>query len=228
MTMTDTNFPNEGDPDSLEQEFILVKHLKSKDQGAWGRAMTLYQERLLTFIAKSLSKYNLPKDRVDDIAQKTWVTAFKKINNFKVERKEGFFHWLCTIQYNMVRNLSRKPNHFSTDAETADGMERNLPSNDGNNVEDEIISRETRREIFSSINLVLGDLPKHHREIVLRRLLWKDDPKALATEYGIKIQTVYQIVTNAKKKLRNYLLAPDLFLRVNNDRMGEDARRWNT
>lgn len=226
--MTDTNLPGEQEADSLEQEFILLEQLKGKDQRAWGRAMALYQRRLQVSIGRSLSKYSLPHDRVDDIEQKTWVTAFKKIDKFKVERKDGFYHWLCTIQYNMVRNLSREPNHFSTDAETDDGIERDLPSDGSNNVEDQIISRETKREIFSSVNLVLGDLPKHHREIVLRRLLWKDDPKTMATEYGIKIQTVYQIVTNAKKKLRNYLLAPDLFLRVSNDRLGEDAQRWNT
>ncbi len=227
MTINEKIILDEGDPDSLEQENILVEQLKLKDQGAWATVNRLYRDRLQTTISKSLSKYNLPSDRLDDIEQKTWFTAFKKINEFTVDRKEGFYHWLCTIQYNYVRNLSREPNPLSIEVETDEGVETFLPSDDTANVEEAIISRETKREIFSAINLVLDDLPAHHREIVLRRIMWKDEPQALAEEYGVKIQTVYQIVTNAKKKIRNYLLAPDLFLRVNNDRMGEEARTWN-
>lgn len=209
----------------------FIQRLQDKEQGAWAMLICCYKPYLQTVIRHSLAKYMLTDDHLDDIEQKTWITAHEKIDVFQLKQKGGLLHWLCAIERNHVRNLKREPSHLSIDSlenEHEDNLIVDQPDRNENvrSVENEVISRERKRELLSALDLVLEDLSQPRREIVLRRLIFKDDVSDLAQEYHLSPDVVSQIVWNAKKKLSNYLLAPDLFFRVQNNKTGEAAKKW--
>ncbi len=215
-----------------DREAELVKRLKQvnpADAEAWQTFTAMFQPRLRGTIVSTLRKYHLPIDRLDDIEQKTWMTAFTKMAEFELRGKNSLKNWLLTIQYNHVRNLSRQPNPISFEAplnaEIDLTLADQLADDQSPDPEQEIISNETRREIWSALELALGELSLRDQEIVSRRLISKEAIEILALDYNLKKQSVYQIISGTKKKLRSYLLAPDLFFRVS-DRTDKESTAW--
>ena len=217
----------------FEGEAAFVRRLQQvnpPDSEAWKTFLLNYQRALQSAIRHTLTKFQLPTDRLDDIEQKTWLTAYTKIHTFELRSETSLKSWLAKIQYNHVRNLSRKKNPLSIDAQISPTLDVTL----GDQLEDdqspdpeaEMISDETRREIWSALELAIGELSIRDQEIVSRRLIQKESIDNLAQDYNLKAQTVYQIICNTKKKLRSYLLAPDLFLRVTSDRTDKESPLW--
>lgn len=206
------------------EEGDFIQRLKAHDPEAWDLLKREYSTPYLAqVILGTLAKYHLPIDQTDDIEQKTWITAYTRIDSFVFQQKGGLFYWLCGIQRNHVRNLQREPQHLPIEiADMAETDESSIRS-----VENQIISRERKREVLSALDLALEDLSPTHREIVLRRLVWKESVGDLAEVYGLKLATISQIVWSAKKKLSSYLLAHELFFSVQNNKMGEAAKQWN-
>lgn len=220
--------------DGLDHERLFVDRLKRKnppDAEAWKQLLVEYKPLLRAAARRSLAKYHLPEDCVDDIEQKTWVTVYRRIDDFEPGHANALRNWLGSIQHNHVRNLSREPSPMSMDVdagerEAGDRPAPQYPDPQAKNPESEVIHDETRREIWSALELALEELSARDREIVVRRVLWKEDVQALADEYHLKVQTIYQITSNTKRKLQNYLLAPDLFFRVQSDRTGKESTAW--
>lgn len=210
-------------PFDLEEEGF-IQRLQAREPDAWERLKREYSKPYLEqVILGTLAKYRLPADQLDDIEQKTWITAYTRIASFAFQQKGGLFYWLCSIQRNHIRNLEREPDHLPIEAADSPGS----GAGSLRSVENQIISRERRREVLSALDLALEDLSPAHREIVLRRLVWKEPVSELAAAYGLKPASISQIVWSAKKKLSSYLLAPDLFFSVQNNKLGEAAKQWN-
>jgi RNA polymerase sigma factor (sigma-70 family) len=217
----------------LDKEATFVKRLKQinpPDSEAWKEFLVNYRPVLQGTIRNTLRKFQLPADRLDDIEQKTWLTAYTKIHTFELRRKNSLKNWLLTIQHNHVRNLSRQPNPVSIDEQVHPAVDLTLADqledDQSPDPEAEMISDETRREIWSALELAIGELSIRDQEIVSRRLIHKESVEDLAEAYNLKTQSIYQIISNTKKKLRSYLLAPDLFFRVTSDRKDKESSPW--
>jgi RNA polymerase sigma factor (sigma-70 family) len=215
----------------LERERGFVMRLKRRnppDAEAWHYLLVNFRPYLRRCIRYTLAKFSLPADRADDIEQATWITAYIRVGAFDPIRKNSLRRWLDGIQQNHIRNLARERSPLSIDEEPEDGetqFAEYLADVRAPNPEHEYISDETRREILSALDLALQELSTRDREIVVRRLMRRESIEQLAEDYHLKPQTIYQIISNTKKKLRNYLLAPDLFFRV---QMGTDkeSQTW--
>jgi RNA polymerase sigma factor (sigma-70 family) len=221
--------PDEGLAE-LERERVFVEELRRGDAEAWKRLVVDQGPYLRRCIRYTLSRYNLPADRLDDIEQKTWLTVYTRIQEFEPRRRNSLRRWMDGIQLNHIRNLAREPQSVSMDGDEGDSgtddayLPEHLEDPNAPSPEHQMIDRETRREIWSALDLALQELSPRDREIVLRRVLRREPVEKLAAEYNLKQQTIYQIISNTKKKLRSYLLAPDLFFRV---QTGKEFQAWH-
>jgi RNA polymerase sigma factor (sigma-70 family) len=227
--MTHTTIIGGDGPYDLEREATLVEKLKQREPEAWKHFTATYQTRLQSAISRSLAKYRLPLDRQDDIEQKTWMTVFQKIDSFVPEHRDSLYYWLVKIQHNHVRNLHREPvavdieeNHVEAEGE----LPAHFHANNAHNPEAEFIQKENRQETWQALEMALQSLTAREREIIMRRLVHKEDVEMLAAIYNVKVQTIYQITANTKRKIGNYLLASDLFLRAHSDRTGKESKTW--
>ncbi len=227
--MAHVSYASDDGPADFEREKALVEQLKQKNPEAWKEFTTQYQPRLKKAIRRSLTKYRLPLDRQDDIEQKTWVTVIQKLYKFEPKQRDSLYYWLVTIQRNHVRNLSREPMPVNIEETTVEA-EGELPSHfqvaSSHNPESEFINAENHREIWSALEMALQTLTPRDREIMVERLVYKKEVEALANLYKVKPQTIYQITANVKRKIANYLLASELFLRVYSDRTGKESKQW--
>ncbi len=227
--MTHTTHIGGDGPLDLEREAALVEKLKKKEPQAWKRFTADYQSRLQIAIGRSLAKYSLPLDRLDDVEQKTWMTVFQKIDSFVPEHRDSLYYWLVKIQHNHVRNLRREPIAIDIDekyVEAEGELPAHLNISNIHNPETEFIQNENKREIWQALEMALQSLSVRDREIIMRRLVNKEDVEKLAEIYNVKVQTIYQITANTKRKIGNYLLASDLFLRAHSDRTGKEPKSW--
>lgn len=225
---TEMQVPPEPGDEGRSTPFALTDHqleqLRRKDRETWEQVISHNWTAMHEMVSRTLVRFRLSTDIADDVTQRTWMKAIEIINSFTMTRHDSFGRWLWKIQYNYVRNLSREPEPHSVEEEGFD-LETYLHQEPGKTdemrrVENEIIYRETRREILAAIDLVVEDLPPHHREIVLARLVRREQPSKLAEMYNLKPSTVYQVVSDAKRKLSSYLQTPALFLPVYNSKLG--------
>jgi RNA polymerase sigma factor (sigma-70 family) len=223
MTYTTSN--EEVGPFDLEREKALVERLKRKEPEAWKAFITTYRLRLQGKIGRSLSAAHLPQDCLDDIEQKTWLTAWLKIDGFTPLHPDSVFHWLCSIQRNHIRNLRRE--RVAVHIEESEGeLPAHLHPHHTPSPESEVIHQENQREIWLAFEMALQTLTPREREIIAQRFILRTDVETLAAVYNVKVQTIYQIVANSKRKIRNYIQASDLFLRVHTDRTGKESKTW--
>ena len=224
-----TTLPLEDDQFDLEWEKEFVARLVGKEAEAWKFFVDTYRPRLREAIRKSLSKHRLAPDAQDDIEQKTWMTVFTKIHRFQPKHKDSLFHWLVSIQYNHIRNLNREPDPIEIEeslVESEGELPASLHTDFSVNPEAHLLRDEKRREFMQAFDTAIQTLTPREQEIVVLRLIKKKDVETVAQLYNLQPQTIYQMTSTIKRKLRNYLLASELFLRAKSHQTGKESKTW--
>ena len=107
--------------------------------------------------------YRLTGSRHDaeDLAQETFIKAYKSLNKFQIKRK--FFSWLYTIALNLTRNHLKKKKPLLV--ENVEDLKPDNLQSDKNNSEINIIKHEQAQVLASNIHR----LPIALREAVILR-----------------------------------------------------------
>jgi len=196
-----------------EQWVILLKNF---DEEAWSFLMSYYSADLRRDITQSLRKRGLALDKVDDIEQETWLTAVEQISDFVWQNESKFYNWLRKISFQHVRTLRRKTKENEISLQSVNDRVENALSLDiflyvnglvGDSPENEVLLRETLKALDSALRY----LKPREREIVLRRLLYRETPRAMAADYNLKPETISVILTRAKHAIRAQMSALGFF-----------------
>ena len=101
----------------VDQE--LVKRVQRGDKRAFDALVLKYQQRII----KLISRYVRDQDEVLDIAQETFIKAYRALANFRGD--SAFYTWLYRIAINTAKNhlvaQSRRPP--DTDIDAADAVQ---------------------------------------------------------------------------------------------------------
>ncbi len=96
----------------------LVKRVQKGDQAAFDMLFARYQVRIINLIAR----YVRDTDEVRDVAQETFIKAYRAIPRFRGDSQ--FYTWLYRIAINTAKNhlvsRSRRPPSSDVDIEDAD------------------------------------------------------------------------------------------------------------
>jgi RNA polymerase sigma-70 factor (ECF subfamily) len=150
-----------GDSDAL-----LVERTVAGDQKAFELLVIKYQRRIQRLIGRMVRDVDL----VEDIAQETFIRAYRALSQFRGEAQ--FYTWLYRIAVNTAKkalmDLKRNPT-VSENAYKSDD------DDETSRVENELTSPETpetvlaSKEIASIINQAMQDLPEELREAITLR-----------------------------------------------------------
>lgn len=194
-------------PGRMTGEAWLIR-LKSYNEEAWNQLFNDYATELNIGIARSLSKVDLPGDRVDDIAQETWHTAIEQIHDFKWQGEDKLYHWLRSISFNHVRTLRRKISSREISIEDTLQSEGDIDIdifpdlyNQSEETPETILLRTQQMELFNSALLQL----KPRDQEILTRHLYGETPAQIALLYGIKPASVSMVLFRAKTIIRTLL-----------------------
>jgi RNA polymerase sigma-70 factor, ECF subfamily len=143
---------------------ILVERVQNGDKQAFGLLVSKYQGRL----ARLLSRMIRDPAEVEDIAQETFIRAYRALPGFRND--SAFYTWLYRIGVNTAKNWlgsqGRKLSNASTlDAEDAESMDDGELLRDTDTPERLLMSR----QIADTVNAAMEALPPDLREAITLR-----------------------------------------------------------
>jgi RNA polymerase sigma-70 factor (ECF subfamily) len=128
-------------------------------------------------------------DLVDDVVQETWLTAVRRIGDYRPERG-SFATWVCGIGGNVVRNALRNRRRRSARVEALVGD----PPSASDDRDDEGKAERTAQ--------ALAELPEHYERALRDKYLLGWSMAAMADDRGESVKAVESTLTRAREAFR--------------------------
>ena len=176
------------------EDSILIEQSAKGNTNAFRLLVIRYQRLVFSLLGKFL----FPAQVQEDLAQETFLRAFKNIAGFDAEKGASFSTWLATIARNLAINeasrKSRRREQQSGSKEAEQGVTEVTPQ--------DILER---RNLKSRIHDALGRLPENFRAAVVLSYLEELPLEEIARIEGCPVGTVKSRVFRGKQILRQML-----------------------
>ncbi|OGT00847.1 MAG: RNA polymerase sigma factor RpoE [Gallionellales bacterium RBG_16_56_9] len=187
----------------------LVVRAQHGDQKAFGLLVSKYQRKL----ARLLSRLIRDPAEVEDVAQETFIKAYRALGNFRGD--SAFYTWLYRIGINTAKNYlmsqgRRAPTRTEFDSEEAEGFEEGELLRDNNTPERMLLSK----QIGETVNSAMEALPEELRTAITLReiegMSYEDIAKMMDCPIGTVRSRIFRAREAVAEKLRPLLdTAPD-------------------
>lgn len=186
------------DPDSL-----LVDRVKRGDMHAFEMLVVKYQRRIQRLVARMVRD----PDQVEDIAQETFIRAYRALPQFRGE--SAFYTWLYRIAVNTAKKtlMDMKRDPVVTESALASRGE----SNETSSLENELSTTETpeavlaSREIAQTVNAAIEALPEDLRQAIVLREIEGLAYEEIASAMNCPIGTVRSRIFRAREAIAQRL-----------------------
>ena len=174
-----------------ERDAVLAS--RAGDRNAFGRLVTLHQNRLFSLALMMLKDAAM----AEDITQEAFVRAFLHLDRYDEQRP--FYPWLAAITVRLAQSWLRRPAH-KIERDGADLEAANAPAPDVDPL-DVLITDEQSRELWGAV----AALPQAQRTAVF--LYYRQDMKLkdVATALGITSGTIKTLLFRARRTLRGQI-----------------------
>jgi RNA polymerase sigma-70 factor, ECF subfamily len=194
MTLADTD----ANAVAVDSDLMLVERTVAGDQKAFELLVIKYQRRIQRLIGRMVRDVDL----VEDIAQETFIRAYKALHQFRGDAQ--FYTWLYRIAVNtakkslmeLKRDLTVSDSFFKSDDDDETKTSRIEP------IADE--TPETvyaAKEIAAMVNLALSDLPEDLRQAVTLREIEGLSYEEISAAMNCPIGTVRSRIFRAREAI---------------------------
>jgi RNA polymerase sigma-70 factor, ECF subfamily len=176
----------------------LVRGALNGSEPAFGEIVTRYQRPIFGLIVRMIRD----PGRAEELAQDTFVKAFRALHTYDVQRK--FSSWLLTIAHHVaIDHLRRNTlDTQSLDAMLDDG-DRSFEVADARAATPAALAE--RGELAAAIQSAIGRLRPEYREVVTLRYERELDYDEIAEITGLPMGTVKSALHRARKELAEHL-----------------------
>jgi RNA polymerase sigma-70 factor (ECF subfamily) len=195
-----TKTPPAPAPSPADTDLMLVERTVAGDQKAFELLVLKYQRRIERLIGRMVRDTDL----VEDIAQETFIRAYRALAQFRGEAQ--FYTWLYRIAVNTAKkalvDLKRDPT-ISETALRGGGDDEDETSG----VENELTSAETpetvlaAKEIANAVNSAMEALPEELRQAVTLREIEGLSYEEIAEVMNCPIGTVRSRIFRAREAI---------------------------
>ena len=160
--------PSQGEKPA-DSDAMLVERTVAGDQKAFELLVIKYQRRIQRLIGRMVRDVDL----VEDIAQETFIRAYRALAQFRGEAQ--FYTWLYRIAVNTAKKALMDLKRNPTISENSFKSGQSDESDETSPLENELISTETpdavlaSKEIAQIINAALEALPEELRQAITLR-----------------------------------------------------------
>ena len=182
----------------------LVERARRGDKHAFELLVSKYQRRLM----RLLSRYMRDQGEVEDVAQETFIKAYRALPGFRGD--SAFYTWLYRIGINTAKNFliasgRRVPTATEHDAEEAEAFDEGEQLRDINTPESLLMSK----EIAATVNAAMDDLPADMRSAIMLReidgLSYEEIAAIISCPIGTVRSRIFRAREDIAKKLRPIL-----------------------
>lgn len=183
---------------AADSDAMLVERAVAGDQKAFELLVIKYQRRIQRLIGRMVRDVDL----VEDIAQDTFIRAYRALAQFRGEAQ--FYTWLYRIAINTAKkalmDLKRNPT-VSENAYKSDD------DDETSRVENELTTSETpeavlaSKEIAEIINAAMQDLPEELREAITLREIEGLSYEEISEAMNCPIGTVRSRIFRAREAI---------------------------
>jgi len=178
---------------NVDQE--LVERVQKGDKRAFDLLVRKYQHK----IVKLISRYVRDPDESLDVAQETFIKAYRALANFRGD--SAFYTWLYRIAINTAKNYlvaqGRRPPDTDIDAEDAVQLDMESSLREIDTPERMALKDEIERTIFQAIE----ELPEDLRTAITLRELEGLSYEEIAQAMGCPIGTVRSRIFRAREAI---------------------------
>ena len=175
----------------------LIEEFLECDEEAFNILVNRYLKPVYNFL------FQLSHDRsvIDDLAQETFVKAWKNIKKFDTGR--SFKAWIFTIAKNTAYDYFKKKKTISFSSFTSEDGNNKLENlSDGSILPDEILDR---KDIAKEMEEKLKEIPEKHRMILTLRYKEDFSLQEIAEILKVPYNTVKSGHSRALRKLKEVL-----------------------
>ena len=173
----------------------LVARVQRGDTAAFDLLVRKYQHR----IAAVISRYIRDWSEVQDVAQDTFIRAYRAIKNFRGDAQ--FSTWLHTIAVNTAKNHlaanNRRPPGEDIDVEDAEQFESGLRLRDTDTPERELMRQQLEQTVVAAVEA----LPQDLREAITLREVEGMSYEEIAERMDCPIGTVRSRIFRAREAI---------------------------
>jgi RNA polymerase sigma-70 factor (ECF subfamily) len=194
-----TKTPHAAAPSPADSDLMLVERTVAGDQRAFELLVIKYQRRIERLIGRMVRDTDL----VEDIAQETFIRAYRALSQFRGEAQ--FYTWLYRIAVNTAKkalgDLKRDP--LVSENALRGGDEEDETSS----VENELTTAETpetvlaAKEIAAAVNSAMEALPEELRQAVTLREIEGLSYEDIAEVMNCPIGTVRSRIFRAREAI---------------------------
>jgi len=182
----------------------IDRHLVERAQRGDKRAFELLVEKYQRKLARLLSRLIRDPGEVEDVAQETFVKAYRALPSFRGE--SAFYTWLYRIGVNTAKNYlmamgRRAPTSTEVVAEDAEGYDEGEQLRDINTPESVLLSK----EIAATVNAAIDALPEELRTAIQLRELEGMSYEEIARVMECPIGTVRSRIFRAREAIAERL-----------------------
>ncbi|MCL1634010.1 RNA polymerase sigma factor RpoE [Luteimonas sp. SX5] len=185
------------DKDSSQEllDHELVRRVQRGDSAAFDLLVRKYQHRIAALIGRYISDWS----ECQDVAQETFLRAYRAIANFRGDAQ--FYTWLHRIAVNTAKNHlvshNRRPPTDDIDAADAEQFESGIRLRDTDTPERELM----RQEIERTVMRVVDGLPEELRTAITLREVDGLSYEEIAQKMDCPIGTVRSRIFRAREAI---------------------------
>ena len=179
-------------------DWLLVERANAGDKNAFGLLVLKYQRRIQRLIGRMVRDVDL----VEDIAQETFIRAYRALHSFRGEAQ--FYTWLYRIAVNTAKkslmDLKRNPavsdNFFSAEEDDETSWKKDEPTS--NETPESTLAA---KEIALVVNEALDALPDDLKQAITLRELEGLSYDEIAAAMNCPIGTVRSRIFRAREAI---------------------------
>lgn len=144
------------DIDTQQLDLELVKRVQRGDSAAFDLLVRKYQHRIAALIGRYIADWS----EVQDVAQETFVRAWRAIGSFRGDAQ--FYTWLHRIAVNTAKNhlvaSNRRPPGGDIDVEDAEQYDSGVRLRDTDTPERELMRQQLEQTVMRAVEALPEDL----------------------------------------------------------------------
>lgn len=178
-----------------ELDQALVRRVQAGEKGAFDLLVRKYQHKLTSVISRYVGDWS----ECQDVAQESFVRAYRAIGNFRGD--SAFYTWLYKIAINTAKNWlvsqGRRPPTEDVQVEDAEHLDAAVRLKDGSTPERELL----RQEIERTVTRAVDALPDELRQAITLREVDGLSYEEIAETMNCPIGTVRSRIFRAREAI---------------------------